>query len=141
SPAHPHLFQEGFEVVAMDFPGHGKSDHINKGSWYTVLDYPEYVIGTVRSLGWNHFTLVGHSMGAAVASLIAASFPELVARCVFLEFLGPHSLDPGSSPKLLRRCIEASVKSKRQTLKNKAPKPYESFDAAVRQRMKPLASW
>lgn len=40
--------QEGFEVVAMDFPGHGKSSHMSKDAWYPLLDLPEYVIEAAR---------------------------------------------------------------------------------------------
>lgn len=58
-----------------------------------------------RSLGWDRFSLVGHSMGGAVASLVAASFPEKVDRCVFLDILGPFAFSPGTSPKRLRTSI------------------------------------
>lgn len=40
--------QEGFEVVALDFPGHGKSGNMSKDAWYGILDYPEYVIEAAR---------------------------------------------------------------------------------------------
>ena len=49
-------------------------------------------------------------MGGAVASLLATSHPELVERCVFIDILGPHSTNPGSSPKQLR----ANIASKRE---------------------------
>ena len=49
-------------------------------------------------------------MGGAVASLLAASYPELVERCVSLDILGPYTLSPGTSPKRLR----ASIASKRE---------------------------
>lgn len=42
------LVQEGFELVAMDLPGHGRSEHMSKDAWYSVLDYPEYVIEAAR---------------------------------------------------------------------------------------------
>lgn len=32
----------------MDFPGHGRSDHMSKDAWYAILDYPEYVIEAAR---------------------------------------------------------------------------------------------
>lgn len=48
SPCVIRRLQEGFEVVAMDFPGHGKSDHMNKDAWYSILEYPEYVIEAAR---------------------------------------------------------------------------------------------
>ncbi|CAM9126387.1 unnamed protein product [Pylaiella littoralis] len=132
----PALAKEGFEVVAMDFPGHGKSDHMNKDAWYSILEYPEYVIEAARSLGWDKFSLVGHSMGGAVASLVAASFPEMVERCVFLDILGPFTFSPGTSPKRLRSSIAS-----RRALLDKEPKPYASFDEAVRTRLKAVTMW
>eukprot|EP00752_Nemacystus_decipiens_P001416 g1397.t2 len=116
----PALAKEGFEFVAMDFPGHGRSDHMSKDSWYSILDYPEYVIEAARSLGWDRFSLVGHSLGGAVASLVAASFPEKIERCVFLDILGPYAFTPGTSPKRLRTSIASR---KGQTM---------SWDGAVR---------
>ncbi|CAM9454961.1 unnamed protein product [Ectocarpus sp. 4 AP-2014] len=132
----PALAKEGFEVVAIDFPGHGRSDHMSKDAWYPILDYPEYVIEAARSLGWEKFSMVGHSMGGAVASLVAASFPEMVERCVFLDILGPFASRTGTSPKLLR----ASVASRR-ALVDKEPKVYKSFDEAVRTRLKAVTMW
>lgn len=64
-----------------------------RGSFFRVVS---------RSLGWEKFSMVGHSMGGAVASLVAASFPEMVERCVFLDILGPFASRTGTSPKLLR---------------------------------------
>lgn len=52
-------------------------------------------------------------MGGAVASLLAASHPELVERCVFIDVLGPYSSNPGTSPKQLR----ASIASKGEIFK------------------------
>ncbi|CAM9543830.1 unnamed protein product [Scytosiphon promiscuus] len=132
----PALAKEGFELVAMDLPGHGRSAHMSKDAWYSMLEYPEYVVEAARSLGWDKFSLVGHSMGGAVASLVAASFPEMVERCVFLDILGPFALSPGTSPKRLR----ASIASRR-TLLSKEPKPYASFDEAVRTRLKSVTMW
>ncbi|CAM9411759.1 unnamed protein product, partial [Hapterophycus canaliculatus] len=132
----PALAKEGLEVVAMDFPGHGRSQHMSKDAWYSILEYPEYVVEAARSLGWDKFSLVGHSMGGAVASLVAASFPDMVERCVFLDILGPFTLSPGTSPKGLR----ASIASRRKLL-SKEPKPYASFEEAVRTRLKSVTMW
>eukprot|EP00752_Nemacystus_decipiens_P001415 g1397.t1 len=132
----PALAKEGFEFVAMDFPGHGRSDHMSKDSWYSILDYPEYVIEAARSLGWDRFSLVGHSLGGAVASLVAASFPEKIERCVFLDILGPYAFTPGTSPKRLRTSIAS-----RRALLDKEPKPYPSFDEAVKTRLKSVTMW
>lgn len=63
-----------------------------------------------RSLGWDRFSLVGHSMGGGVASLVAASFPELVERCVFIDILGPYSFTQATSPRRLRASVESRRK-------------------------------
>lgn len=42
------VLQEGFEIVAMDFPGHGKSDATSKDAWYPLVNYPEYVVEVAR---------------------------------------------------------------------------------------------
>lgn len=46
-------------------------------------------------------------MGGGIASLVAATFPELVERCVFIDILGPLTSSLSSSPKYLRRSIES----------------------------------
>ncbi|CAN0033880.1 unnamed protein product [Choristocarpus tenellus] len=124
------------QFVAIDFPGHGKSAHMGKDAWYGMLDYPEYVLEAASALGWNKFTLVGHSMGAAVASLVASSFPELVERCVFIDTLGPITVSPAMAPKHLRRSIQS-----RGVLLEKSAKTYPSFEAAVEQRLRTVALW
>lgn len=62
---------------------------------------------TTRSKEWGRFSVVGHSLGGAVAMFIAGTFPELIERCVFIDALGPIMATVGSSPKLLRRSIES----------------------------------
>lgn len=42
-----------------------------------------------------------------MGSLVAASFPELVERCVFIDSLGPFSFSTATTPKRLRRSIES----------------------------------
>ncbi|CAN0038494.1 unnamed protein product, partial [Discosporangium mesarthrocarpum] len=132
----PAMAKAGIQLVAMDFPGHGRSDHMGKDAWYAMLDYPEYVLQTASSLGWDRFSLVGHSMGAAVASLVASSFPERVERCVFIDTLGPISLSPMGAPNHLRKSIES-----RGALLDKPAREYKSFDAAVKQRLLAVATW
>lgn len=43
--------------------GHGKSDWLPSGYFYTPIEYPADVLAVVDNLGWSDFTLLGHSMG------------------------------------------------------------------------------
>lgn len=126
----PALAQEGYEVVAMDFAGHGLSGHTCKDNWYSLLDYPEWVIGVERMLGWDKCVLLGHSLGAGVASLVAGSFPERTQSCVFIDGLGPFTLSTKGAHAHLRRAVES-----RATLHNKQQKIWPSRELAVEARM------
>jgi pimeloyl-ACP methyl ester carboxylesterase len=85
-------------VVAVDLPGHGLSEHRAAGELYHHVDWVLDVARIAVALGWTQFGLLGHSMGAGVASLFAGTFPERVTRLVLLEGLGPLSAQPQEAP-------------------------------------------
>ena len=68
-----------FRVYALDLRGHGDSD------WPGSYSF-ELMAGDVASLldrlGLGAVTLVGHSMGGAVAYRVAMSRPDLVGRLI-----------------------------------------------------------
>ncbi len=76
---------------AIDLAGHGFSDHrVSKA--YHFVDYVFDVFAYVKARGWQQVDLIGHSLGGAVVSLLAASCPELVRSVVVLDSLaGPMS--------------------------------------------------
>ena len=76
----------GYSVLAIDFPGHGRSGGLPMDSIEQMAEWiPELIsaaIGTSCSRQESAF-LVGHSMGALVALECAASYPEKVrALCL-----------------------------------------------------------
>jgi pimeloyl-ACP methyl ester carboxylesterase len=78
------------QVVAIDFPGHGLSSHKSiDGPPALLAESIFYVNEALHQLAWDHetkpFTLIGHSMGAAIACLYAAAFPEQINKLILLE--------------------------------------------------------
>jgi pimeloyl-ACP methyl ester carboxylesterase len=70
----------GLRVVALDLPGHGRSD----GPGMVSIDaYTESVAEALSSLG-SPVVLVGHSMGGGIALQLALQWPESVAGLVLL---------------------------------------------------------
>ena len=66
----------GYNVYAIDLPGHGKSA-ICDGQ-QTIGDYAGYLVQWLESIHLRRAVLIGHSMGGAIALAIAIHHPEYV---------------------------------------------------------------
>jgi pimeloyl-ACP methyl ester carboxylesterase len=86
------------DVIAVDLPGFGRSDLPPS---LTAAILPGVVLGLMDDLGVARATLVGHSMGGAVAAVVAARHPDRVDRLVLVDAAG-FNLAPGDRPWLLR---------------------------------------
>lgn len=75
-------------VIAVDQRGHGLSDWTPS---YRVADMASDAIEVIDQLGAGPVAVVGHSMGAMVAMVVAARCPELVDRIVVIDIV-PESL-------------------------------------------------
>lgn len=116
-------------VLAMDFAGHGLSAHRPQGAATHFLDHVRDVLALLDDAGIEKCILLGHSMGAGIASLFAATFPERVEKLVLVEGIGPVSGEPGESPQQLRRSIDEAA-----ALAGKQKPYYQAFDEAVTAR-------
>ena len=85
----PLLADNGYEVVAIDFAGHGHSDHRAPGHFCHFIDFVLDVQDVLKALNWQKPILLGHSMGAAMAQMYAASFPENISKLIMIENIGP----------------------------------------------------
>jgi pimeloyl-ACP methyl ester carboxylesterase len=71
--------------VAFDLPGFGYSDVPSLGS---IAGYARDIAEGLAMLGVERFTLVGHSLGGAVAAALAELIPDKVAGLVLLAPAG-----------------------------------------------------
>ena len=108
-PLAAHL-DPALDIVAVDLPGHGLSDWLPAGQPYLIAHAVPQVLAIADALGWDRFDLLGHSMGGAIACLVAATAPERVAHLTSIEALGPLAAQPGESLAQLRRFVAASRK-------------------------------
>ena len=86
------------EVVALDLPGFGGSDQPADLSFDL---YPRVVVGLMDQLGIARASLVGNSLGGAVASVVAARQPARVDRLVLIDAAG-FNLHAADRPALVR---------------------------------------
>ena len=96
----------GLRLVCLDLPGHGLSDHLPPGQPYAFIDTVAQVHAATLALGWSRYCLLGHSLGAAVASVLAGAVPGRVQRLALVEGLGPVSEDPKHAAERLGRALE-----------------------------------
>jgi 3-oxoadipate enol-lactonase len=83
-------FAAGFRVFALDLRGHGDSDWPGAYSFELMC---RDVLGFLDQLGLSGVTLVGHSMGGAVAYLVAMRQPERVRRLIIEDAPPPFLRD------------------------------------------------
>ncbi len=127
-PLAPHL--PGIELVAPDLPGHGRSAHQPRGTDYSFAGAVHHVLDIVDALGWERFSLLGHSMGAGIASLVAAGAPDRVERFVAIEALGAL---PETVERTVERLREAVVATR--ALPGKRLRVFPGLEPAIRARM------
>ncbi|MDU0354604.1 alpha/beta hydrolase [Paraglaciecola aquimarina] len=103
APLAPYLAD--YYVLAIDLAGHGLSDHRSPDAHYHLLDFVYDLHELVEIQGWQRFVLMGHSLGAIIASLYASSFTERVDRLICIEALGPLTKSATTSASQLRESI------------------------------------
>lgn len=75
------LAHHGMNVLALDLPGHGKSE----GQAYAAIgDYADWIVRFLDAAGLKQAALAGHSLGALIALETAARHPQRVTRLTLL---------------------------------------------------------
>ncbi|MBL0666227.1 alpha/beta hydrolase [Aeromonas jandaei] len=126
-PLAPYL--DDFHLVCVDLPGHGHSDH--KTTPYVFVDWLDDLYQITQTAGWSRFTLLGHSLGALIASAYAGVFPEQIERLILLEGLGPLTQPDEAAPAQIRRAI-----LNRSRTRERSAGGFASIDEAVAARCK-----
>ncbi len=140
-----------YTVVALDLPGHGRSSHKSIDAPPMVqAELAYYVSEAIDELRTNGLfllgkdqpiTLIGHSLGAGIASLYASSFPEQVDQLILLDgagFLARHANDTSLH---VRNHILRRKRMQRKTQpKESEGKRYPSLEAAILRRLQSIQS-
>ena len=128
-PLAAHL--DDIELVALDLPGHGRSAHLPLGAHYTFEVAVHHVLDAADALGWDTFRLLGHSMGAGIASLVAASVPARIEKLVCIEALGGLSDVPENTTTRMREAVTVT-----RGLRDKPLRVFASAEPAIHARMR-----
>ncbi|WP_462383268.1 alpha/beta fold hydrolase [Pseudomonas sp. Marseille-QA0892] len=123
------LRMPGLRIIALDFAGHGLSGHRPRGCEYHLSDYVIDTLMVADALGWERFSLLGHSLGAIVSTLLAAASPERVERVALIDGMLPLFDKPESAPERLGLAL------RRRIAPGKGKSIYPDAEAAIEARM------
>lgn len=134
-PVIPAIAQAA-RVVAFDLPGHGESlDHPGRTRTAAMADA---VIGELERAGESRVHLAGHSMGGAVACLVALKRPGLVAS---LTLMAPGGFGLDIAADVLRQYAAAAtaddIASALAAMHASGVAPREAFAAALADKSRP----
>ena len=86
-----HFAHHGHAVLAVDLPGHGRSQGTLLGS---VQELADWIPDLLDSAGVAKATLVGHSMGSLIALESAARHPDRVSKLALLGVASKMPVHP-----------------------------------------------
>lgn len=137
------LVETGWWVVAPDHRGHGGSTRLADESAYTLTAFAHDLEALVDLLGWDRYSLLGHSMGGMIAQEVVLRDPGRVERLVLMdthhgavEGLEPERVDAGMA--ILRtEGFEVYV----SVLEQVAPRTPTPAEAALADRRPELRAW
>jgi pimeloyl-ACP methyl ester carboxylesterase len=104
-----YLANHGYNVLALDLPGHGKSAGVNRdiAPCLSVEAAADFIIALLNAAEINTAALVGHSFGSLIAIEAAARAPH---RITHLALVGTASPMP-VSPALLETSLNQPLKA------------------------------
>lgn len=116
-------------LCAIDLPGHGLSEHKNGSNFYPFHDYIDDFCQLSLNFSANKLVIVGHSLGALVASCYSAAFPEHVDGLIQIEGYAPLAESAAESVARIRQGVMS-----RQRLRKKPQRGYDDISQAIERR-------
>ncbi len=126
-PLVAHL--EDVDLVAIDLAGHGLSSHRSPDAAYNIWQDVAEIWEIQQQLGWQKFTLVGHSRGAMIATLFAATLDH-IERLVLIDGFMPIAVAETDAPNQLALAIRDN-----QRFSAGKPRFYQQREEALASRI------
>ena len=122
------ILAQRWRVIALELPGHGHSGHLSAGASYHYLDYVSAVLAAMDVLQLERCALLGHSLGAGIASLVAVAAPQRIDRLYLIEGLGPLGDDGSHTLQRFRDAFSAPA------TQGKSLRTFRDVDQAISAR-------
>lgn len=133
--AQQKLFDK-FQLLCIDWPGHGLSDHRPGRYPLHWVDYIYDLQAVIHTLSQDTgpIILLGHSLGGIIASAYNACLAENIHKLILIEALAPLSESASKAKDRLRKGLLQQQRFNRQVTRDSST--YSSMDLAVQARHK-----
>jgi pimeloyl-ACP methyl ester carboxylesterase len=112
-------------IYAPDLRGHGDSAWA-MGGMYSLVEFVLDISTLVNSLSEKPLTIIGHSLGGAIALQYGGIFPDRVLKVVAIEGLGPPSIEHVPAHRRMREWIDHM-----HQIESRTPRRYSSLEEAT----------
>lgn len=119
--------RDDYHIIAPDLRGHGDSQWAIGGA-YAMVDYALDVAQLLDAVRLFPITIIGHSLGGAIALTYTGVYPDRVTKVVAIEGLGPP---PGFIKDRPAHVRMAEWIVEMQALARRHPRRYASLEEAV----------
>ncbi len=130
-------YLQDYCIIAVDFPGHGQSEHRQTGYPLHLTDYVldlELVINEIKvQYNLNTVNLLSHSFGGIISVLYASVFPENISKLILLDILMPIFEPEVNAKKRLKQSVAAHKLALSSSVSSKL---YSSVDSVAKVREK-----
>jgi pimeloyl-ACP methyl ester carboxylesterase len=124
-------YMKDLHVIALDLAGHGLSDFRSQDSGYDIWRDIADVMAVADQMGWETFSLMGHSRGAVISGLVAGTFPERIDRLAMIDGFMPPPTEAINMAKHIARAIHENNR-----FGVASPSVFEDYEGAVQARVK-----
>ncbi|MEC8924881.1 MAG: alpha/beta hydrolase [Pseudomonadota bacterium] len=130
-PLIEQLHESDDGIIALDWAGHGYSDHRPTGNYYHFTDYAYDIWQLIKIQEWSGVTFIGHSMGGFVGNMVTTLLPKHVSHLVLIEAFGLLTSDEENAHQQLLAGFQSRKKSQMAQWR-----PYTDKSQAVAARAK-----
>lgn len=123
----------GWHVVAPDHRGHGDSSKPARVEAYSMSILAKDSVALVDGLGWDHYTLLGHSMGGFIAQRMAIANPARIVGLILMDT--GHGPVKGIDPDQVTLATTIAIESGMGTLSDLMAEIDSPLDTAAHRRV------
>lgn len=124
---------DAYPMLAIDLAGHGLSQARSNDNYYHFFDYIDDLHQVIQQLPTQRICLIGHSLGAIIASCYSAAYPASIEKLLLIEGLMPAVEEPDHAVLRLQQGLKSRQHYRRRQ-QHRQTRAMKTFEEALQLR-------